>query len=41
MHSEAVENKVDAQLLIFDGRHEVNQEVRDTVRAWIRRKIGD
>ena len=41
MHSEAVEKNVDARLLIYAGGHEVNREVRDTVRAWIRRKIGD
>jgi len=41
MHAEAVEKLVDAQLLIFAGGHEINQEVRDTVRAWIRRKVGD
>ena len=40
MHQEAVEKNVDAQLLIFAGRHEINQEVRDTIRAWIRRKVG-
>ncbi len=41
MHEQAVVNNVDAELLIFDGRHEVNKEVRDTARAWIRRKVGD
>ena len=40
MHQEAVEKNVDAQLLIFAGRLEINQEVRDTIRAWIRHKVG-
>jgi len=40
MHTQAVEKNVDAELLIFAGRHEVTKEVRDTARAWIRRKIG-
>jgi hypothetical protein len=40
MHTQAVEKNVDAELLIFAGRHEVTPEVRDTARAWIRRKVG-
>jgi len=40
MHTQAVEKNVDAELLIFAGRHEVTKEVRDTARAWIRRKVG-
>jgi hypothetical protein len=40
MHTQAVEKNVDAELLIFAGRHEMTKEVRDTARAWIRRKVG-
>lgn len=41
MHAQAVAHGVDADLLVFEGGHEMTPETRTAMREWIRRQVVD
>ena len=41
MQQEALDHDVDAELLIYEGGHEMNPQLGATMRQWIKRKVLD
>ena len=41
MHQEALDHDVDAELLIYEGGHEMNGQIGRKMRQWIKRKVLD
>ena len=39
MHQEALDHDVDAELLIYEGGHEMNPQIGATMRQWIKREV--